>query len=181
MRVGHTGGMSLAHDLLTDAFGRVHEDLPAVVADLTREQLRWRPDPDANPVGWLVWHLTRVQDDHLAGVGQVSQAWTEEGYADRFGLPYPLEAHGYGQTRADVDAFDVPGPQLLVDYHDAVHRLTLRVLADLEAGGDDGFTRVVDFRWDPPVTVAVRLVSVVNDITQHLGQAAYLRGMLDRR
>jgi Protein of unknown function (DUF664) len=173
--------MSLAHDLLADAFGRVHESLPGVVADLSREQLRWRPDADANPVGWLVWHLTRVQDDHLAGVGQVPQAWTEEGYADRFGLPYPVEAHGYGQTRADVDAFDVPGPELLVDYHEAVHGLTARVLADLDARGDDAFARVVDFRWDPPVTVAIRLVSVVNDITQHLGQAAYVRGLLDRR
>ncbi|MEZ5094416.1 DinB family protein [Nocardioides sp.] len=170
--------MTLAHDLLTDAFGRVHDDLPTVVSGLTRDQLRWRPDDDANPVGWLVWHLTRVQDDHLAGVGQVEQAWTGLGYADRFGLPYPVEAHGYGHSSEDVAAFDVAGPDLLVDYHDAVHGLTLRVLDGLD---DPAYERIVDARWDPPVTAAVRLVSVVNDITQHLGQAAYLRGLLERR
>jgi hypothetical protein len=170
--------MTLAHDMLTDAFGRVHDDLPGVVADLTRDQLRWRPDADANPIGWLVWHLTRVQDDHLAGVGQVEQAWTAQGFAERFGLPYPVEAHGYGHTSEDVGAFDIAGPDLLVDYHDAVHRLTLRVLDGLD---DAGYARIVDARWDPPVTAAVRLVSVVNDATQHLGQAAYVRGLLERR
>jgi hypothetical protein len=40
---------------------------------------------------------------------------------------------------------------------------------------------VVDLNWDPPVTLAVRLVSVINDDLQHGGQAAYVRGMLPPR
>ncbi len=40
---------------------------------------------------------------------------------------------------------------------------------------------VVDERWDPPVTLGVRLVSVVNEVNQHVGQAAYVRGLLERR
>lgn len=171
-------GAATARALLIDAFGRVHEELPDVVGGLTREQLLWRPDAAANPIGWLVWHLTRVQDDHLAGVGGHEQVWTAGSWTERFGLPYPQRAIGYGQSSEEVGAFDVDDPALLTDYHAAVHEQTVRVVERL---GDADFDRIVDRRWDPPVTVAVRLVSVVNDITQHLGQAAYVRGLLDRK
>jgi len=170
--------MTTPKDLLRDAFERVHETLPEAVADLSVEELLWRPDPDANSVAWLVWHLTRVQDDHLAGVGEVEQVWTTAGWADRFGLPYPDEALGYGQSSEDVGAFVLPDARLLTGYHEAVHALTLRVVDELD---EAGLERVVDRRWDPPVTAAVRLVSVVNDTMQHVGQAAYVRGMALRR
>ena len=163
--------------LLLDAFGRVHEDLPALLDGLDEQALTWRPDADANPVGWLVWHLTRVQDDHLAGVAGVEQVHTSQGFAERFGLPYDTGDVGYGQSSEDVAAFRATTGDLL-DYHAATHALTEQVLEGL---GPDDYDRVVDDRWDPPVTAAVRLVSVVNDITQHLGQAAYVRGLLDRR
>jgi len=164
--------------ILADAFGRVHEAIPQLLDGLDRDALTWRPDPDANSIGWLVWHLTRVQDDHVADVGGIEQVYTAHGFADRFGLPYPASAVGYGQSSAEVGAFRVDGPDPLVAYHDAVHAMTLGVIDGLD---DDGYARVVDERWDPPVTAAVRLVSVVNDITQHLGQAAYVKGMYQRR
>ena len=47
-----------ATDILRDAFGRVAEDLPALLAGLDAETLLWRPDPEANSIGWLAWHLT---------------------------------------------------------------------------------------------------------------------------
>lgn len=167
-----------AVDVLRDAFNRVHDDLPGVVDGLSSDELLWRPDPEANHVAWLVWHLARVQDDHLAGVAELEQAWTGDGWADRFALPYPADALGYGQSAEDVGAFRLEDPSLLTGYHQAVHDLTLSVLDSLD---EAALGRVVDDRWDPPVTMAVRLVSVVNDISQHLGQAAFLRGLLDRR
>ncbi len=167
-----------ANEILLDAFGRVAELVPEVVRGLSVEELLWRPDPDANPVGWLVWHLSRVQDDHVAAVGEAEQAWTGEAWAERFGLPYPVGAVGYGHTSAEVAAFTLRDPELLTGYHEAVHRLTVRVVGGLDAGA---FERVVDRRWDPPVTAAIRLVSVVNDTGQHIGQAAYVRGMAERR
>ncbi len=168
----------LARALLLDAFGRVHEDLPAVVDGLTPEQLLWRPDPAANHIAWLVWHLARVQDDHLAGLSGREQVWTAGGWAERFGLPYRTHDIGYGQSSDQVGAFRLEDPQLLTGYHEAVHGETVRVV---EAMTEADFERVVDRNWDPPVTAAVRLVSVVNDITQHLGQAAYVRGLAERR
>jgi hypothetical protein len=168
--------MTSAQEILRDAFDRVHELVPSTVEGLTTDELLWRPDADANHLAWLVWHLSRVQDDHLAGVGEVEQAWG--GWAPRFGLPYPEGAIGYGQSSAAVGAFVLADPELLTGYHEAVHELTCSVLEGLS---DEDLGRVVDDRWDPPVTAAVRLVSVVNDVGQHVGQAAYVRGLIERR
>ena len=170
--------MTTATDVLVDAFTRVHDDLPGILDGLAPADLLWRPDADANSIGWLVWHLTRVQDDHLAGVTDRDQVWTADGWADRFALPYDVHAHGWGQSSDEVGAFSVDDAAVLVGYHDAVHHRTLEILASL---GDADYARVVDERWDPPVTAAVRLVSVVNDISQHLGQAAYVDGLARRR
>ena len=168
-----------ATSILLDCFDRVHEDLPALLEGLDEEALHWRADADANPLAWLVWHLTRVQDDHVAGVLDRKQVWTSQGFAERFALPYSTGDVGYGQGSDDVAAFRASAEDLL-DYHAATHELTVGVLEELGAT-EGAYDVVVDERWDPPVTAAVRLVSVVNDITQHLGQAAYLRGLLDRR
>jgi Protein of unknown function (DUF664) len=173
-----TGPVITAHDILHDAFGRVHESLPGLVEGMGVEDLLWRPDPEANPVGWLVWHLSRVQDDHMAELGGTEQAWTKEGWVSRFDLPYDTASVGYGQSSDEVGAFGVTDPSLLTGYHEAVHRLTESVLDGLDP---DDLSRVVDERWDPPVTAAVRLVSVVNDISQHLGQVGYVAGLARRR
>ena len=114
----------------------------------------------------------------MAGVGEVGQLWAEAGWSGRFELPYAEGAVGYGHTSQEVGAFRLSDPALLTGYHHAVHAMTLEVVGGLD---DVGFERIVDERWTPPVTAAVRLVSVVNDITQHLGQADYVRGLVLRR
>ena len=165
-------------ELLTDAYGRIREEVQGVVDGLTPEQLAYRVDGTANSIAWLVWHLTRVQDDHIAGVAGFEQVYNAQGWAERFGFPFPPSAIGYGHSSADVDAVRVDSPDLLVDYHEAVHAQTLRFLEGLK---EEELGRVVDERWDPPVTLGVRLVSVVSDDLQHVGQAAFLRGLLERR
>ena len=131
---------------------------------------------DANSIAWLVWHLLRVQDDHVADVAGTEQVWTAQGYAGRFGLPFDERATGYGQTAEEVGQVRVAA-DLLREYADAVTDATLAFLATV---GPDDLDRVVDERWDPPVTLGVRLVSVVDDDAQHLGQAAYVKGLLPR-
>ena len=161
-------------ELLIDAFGRIAEGVHDVVDGLDEVQLAHRPGPDANPVGWLVWHLTRVQDDHVADVAGLEQVWTAQGFVDRFGLPLPAADTGYGHSSEAVAQVRVEVAQLQ-EYAAAVHEQTLRFLHGLDA---EDLDRVVDDRWDPPVTLGVRLVSVVGDDSQHLGQAAYVRGLL---
>lgn len=165
-------------EVLADAFGRVRGTVHGAVGDLTTDQLAFRVDPAANSIAWLVWHLTRVQDDHVAEVADVEQVWTAQGWVERFDLPLEPMSTGYGHSRAEVAAVRVGSGELLTGYHDAVHQQTLRYLRGLT---DGELERVVDERWDPPVTLGVRLVSVVDDDIQHAGQAAFLHGITRRR
>lgn len=165
-------------DLLVDLLDRSRGNALAAVDGMSEEDLAWRPGPEANPVGWLVWHLARVQDDHVAALAGSEQVWTGQGFAERFALPYDEGDIGYGQTSEEVGALRVDADRLAA-YVEAVHA---RSVAWLRSGADGSidWTRVVDEHWDPPVTVAVRLVSVADDCAQHAGQAAYVRGLLGR-
>jgi uncharacterized damage-inducible protein DinB len=165
-------------ELLADAFGRIRGEVHGAVDGLTADELAERPDHAANSVAWLIWHLARVQDDHVAEVAGDDQIWTSQGWYERFGLPFPPEAIGYGDSPAEVAEVKVADPALLTDYYDAVHERTLAYVRDLT---DADLDRIVDKRWDPPVTLGVRLVSVLGDDVQHAGQAAFLRGILLRR
>jgi Protein of unknown function (DUF664) len=163
-------------DLLGDAFDRVREEVHHAVDGLTKEQLAYRVDGDANSIAWLVWHLTRVQDDHVAEAAGIEQVWTEDGWAGRFGLPFGRLATGYEHGTDDVAAVRAEA-ELLTGYHDAVFEQTSRYVKTLT---DADLPRVVDESWDPPVTLGVRLVSVISDDLQHVGQAAFVRGILLR-
>jgi hypothetical protein len=167
---------ALARDLLRDHFGRIRELVQENTDGLTEAIGTYRPDPDANTVDWLVWHAARVQDDHIADLAGVEQVWTAGGWYDRFGLPFEKSAHGYGQSSEEVGRV-VVAAEMLDGYHAAVHEATLAYLDGITA---DELARVVDTRWDPPVTAAVRIVSVIGDCLQHLGQAAYVRGLAER-
>ena len=161
-------------ELLQDHFTRTVESADAVLDGLTEEQLAHRPTPEANSIGWLVWHLARVQDDHVAAAAGLEEVHSAQGFVQRFGLPFEAHDIGYGHTTDDVAKVRADAA-LLGDYLHAVHAQTLAWLATLTPADLD---RVVDEHWDPPVTLGARLVSVVNDDTQHVGQAAYVRGLL---
>ncbi len=163
-----------AAELLVECFTRIRELVPTTLEGLSDEQLAVRPNGTGNSIGWLIWHLTRVQDDHVAGVADQPQVWVADGWRERCGLDLTTEDIGYGHSSAQVDTVQVP-LELLVGYHAAVAEQTERFVRSLSP---DDFERVVDERWTPPVTMAVRLVSVVSDCMQHLGQAAYVRGLL---
>jgi hypothetical protein len=162
-------------DVLTDGFERVQGVVHDTLDGLSAEDLAYRPNPDANSIAWLVWHLSRIEDDHVAHLLGVEQRYTADGWADRFGFPFDDAAHGYGQSSKDVAAVRVDGPELLAEYHDATHALAVSYCASVDAAELD---RVVDTHWDPPVTAGVRIVSVLSDCLQHAGQAAYIRGLL---
>ncbi len=113
----------------------------------------------------------------MAGVAESEQVWLTQGWVDQFAVPYDSLDIGYGQTPDQAHRLEVSG-DLLAGYYAAVHARTLEILGGLT---DPEFDRVVDRNWDPPVTAAVRIVSVVNDVTQHVGQVAYVRGLLNAR
>ena len=162
-------------ELLVDGFTRIKEGVHAAVEGLTPEQLAHRPAEGANSIGWLVWHLTRVQDDHVADAAGSDQVWTSGGFERDFGLPFEESETGYGATPDEVAQVRGLSAEQLTGYLDAVHA---RTVSWVEGLSPDDLDRVVDERWDPPVTLGVRLVSVVNDDQQHVGQAAYVRGLI---
>ncbi len=163
-------------ELLTDAFGRIQETVHEAVDGLTTSQLAARLDDDANSIAWLCRHLARVQDDHVAGAFGVPQVWLA--YGKRFELPFPPLDHGYGHSSEQVSQVTVSSGDLLTGYHDAVHEQTVALVAGIT---DADLPKVVDEGWDPPVTLGVRLVSVISDCLQHAGQAVFIRGILLRR
>jgi hypothetical protein len=163
--------------LLIDAFGRIRGVVHQVVGGLTPQELAYRLNGEANSIAWLVWHLTRIQDDHIADAAGTPQVWTSQGWAERFGLPFDPSDTGYGHDGEQVAAVRVESGDLLTGYHDAVYERTVDYVGALT---DDDLPRVVDESWDPPVTLGVRLVSVIADDLQHAGQAAFVRGLVHR-
>jgi hypothetical protein len=165
-------------DVLSDAFERVRGITHRTVEGLSRDALFFRPDDEANTIAWLVWHLTRIQDDHVADASGTEQIWTSQGWYERFALPFAPSATGYAHSSDDVAAVQVSSGDLLVGYYDAVHERTLAYVQTLVPADLD---RIVDESWDPPVSLGVRLVSVISDNLQHAGQAAYVRGIAERQ
>ncbi len=164
-----------AKDILTEGFGRVPDLVHTAVHGLTAEQLRWAPADGANSIGWLVWHLTRVQDSHLAELVDAEQIYLQDDWAAKFGRKPDPSDTGYGHSAAQAAEVTPSNAKVLEDYYGAVHDRTLSYVRGLT---DADLDRVVDEAWDPPVTLAVRLVSVIDDDAQHAGQAAYVRGLL---
>lgn len=162
-------------EMLADAFGRIRGVVDQVVDGLSPEQLSTRVSDESNSIAWLVWHLTRIQDDHVAEVAGTEQVYTSGGWVDRFGLPFDASDTGYGHTADEVAAVHVRSADIFTGYHHAVHDETIRYLKMLK---DADLGRIVDESYDPPVTLGVRLVSVISDDLQHAGQAAFVRGVI---
>ena len=199
--------LTAAQELLRDSFTRLIEHVDELTDGLTDEVASYRPTPQANSIGWLIWHSARVQDIQVCDIAKTladrrsdkprseangrsdkprseadgrsdkprseTDVWTRDGWVDRFGLDLPRDDTGYGHS-ADAVAKVRASAELLAGYYHAVHDMTLEFV---ETMTDADLDRIVDRRWDPPVTASARLVSIVDDCAQHLGQAAYLRGI----
>ena len=160
-----------AREILRDSFTRIIEHVDDLTDALTDEVSFYRPTPEANSIAWLIWHSARITDAQLAHITGAEQVWPA--WVDRFALDLPREDHGYGHRPEDVSKVRAPA-DLLHGYYHAVHKTTLEYIAGIT---ETELARVIDENWSPPVTVSARLVSIVDDCVQHLGSAAYLRGI----
>ena len=170
--------MTTSSELLIEAYERVGQIVHRVVDGMDEATLTARVDPEANSIAWLVWHLTRIQDDHLAHVAGREQVWTARGWVGRFALPFDASATGYGQTSDEIGQVRGVPAKVLAGYYDDVQAASTAYLRELT---NDELDRVVDTRWNPPVTLGVRLVSVLADDLRHAGQAAYVKGLIERK
>jgi hypothetical protein len=161
--------------LLLEMYGRIPPLAEAAVDGLDADGLAATPGPGTNSIGWLIWHLIRVEDHHLSELLDFPHEWVAGEWASGCGLAPDPTNTGYGHSPAEVAEVRPAGPGVLVGYLDAVDARAQGFLRSVTAADLDG---VVDRRWDPPVTLGVRLVSVADDCLQHVGQAAYVRGLL---
>ncbi|ORV89716.1 hypothetical protein AWC12_09975 [Mycolicibacterium iranicum] len=166
--------MDSARELLRDLFTRQVEHVDDLTENLTDDVALYRPTPEANTITWLIWHTARMQDAQVCDIAGMEQVWFRDGWVDRFGLDLPRDAHGYGHSPDEVAKVRAPAA-LLAGYYRAVHKLSLEYVASVS---EDELARVIDKRWTPPVTASARLVSIIDDAAQHLGQAAYIRGLV---
>ncbi len=164
------------HEVYVELFDRIPPLAEAAVDGLTTDQLVQAPADGANTIAWLVWHAARVQDHHVAEIMEMEQLWATGGFAEAFGLEPDPGNIGFGHGPDDVAAVRPESPDAILRYLGTVHERTQRLLAGLT---DSELDRIVDRSWDPPVTLGVRLVSIADDSLQHVGQALYVRGLLD--
>ena len=164
-----------AKDLMLEALGRIRSVLHRSLTDLMLDEIHRQPQAGANSIGWLAWHLTRVQDVSISGLAGLEQAWVSQGWHAKFDLAPDPDNDGYGHTPAQVAAFRAPTVQTLLDYHDSVQERSKTYVAGLAPADFD--RTLNEPQWQPLPTVGVRLVSVLSDNLQHAGQAAYLRGL----
>jgi hypothetical protein len=165
-------------DLLIDGLGRVEESMRMTLDGLSAEQLAFRPAEHSNSIAWLAWHLTRVEDDHVSDLADEPQAWIAAGWHARFNRPARKNDTGFGHGPKEVASIRPESPEVLLEYYAVVHQRSVDYISQLSCADLD---RIVDTGWDPPVTAGVRLVSVVDDTTQHVGQMAYIRGLIENR
>ncbi|HLW45589.1 MAG TPA: DinB family protein [Acidimicrobiales bacterium] len=163
-------------ELLIDQFERIRDAVYPAVNALSFEELTYRPDVESNSISWLVWHLTRVQDSVVSSLTGRESVWTADGWFDRFGLALDQTDTGYGHDPETVGKVTSAAKPLL-DYFEDVHQRTVDWLATLD---DAALSKVLDETSIPPSTVETKLNAVIADDFQHAGQAAYVRGLVQR-
>ena len=163
-------------ELLRDGYERVSKALERALGELHQDDLDQQPTPDCNSMGWMAWHLTRVQDHHIAALLGEEQLWISKGWHARFNRSPDSEDIGFGHSSEEVAAFRSPDVKTLLDYHRAVLERSKGYISNLSA--EDLDRELDEPQFQPLPTVSVRLVSVLSDNLQHAGQVAYVRGLL---
>ncbi|MFC0675879.1 mycothiol transferase [Brachybacterium hainanense] len=163
-----------ALEVLVDAAGRPVEAALALRPQLARDVLLAHPGGHDNSIAWLLWHAAREIDVQRAQLSGTQEVWTAQGFRERFALGEAGDGVGYGHTPEQARAIRIEDADLLLEHLAAV---TAELVAYLRTLTEADLDAVIDESWDPPVTRGVRLVSIIDDAAQHVGQAAYAAGM----
>ena len=161
--------------LVEQSLARIQAGFNRILEGLTEEQLVYRPSPTSNSIAWLLWHLTRVQDHHISDLLGEDQVWVSQNWCEKFNLPPDSTNTGYGHGPDEVAGIKGDA-QAFLGYYDAVFESSQRLLNNLSP--EDLDIELDAPRYNPLPTIGVRLVSIISDNTQHVGQAAYLRGLI---
>ena len=161
--------------LLLELYGRIPPLAARAVEGLNEEELCRAPSREPTRSDGLCGTWPECRTTTSQSCSAADQVWVGGDWARRIGLEPDPSNTGYGHSAEEVASVRPESSEVLLDYLDEVQR---RTTAMLEGLAPDDLDRVVDERWDPPVTLGVRLVSIADDSLQHAGQAAYVRGLL---
>ena len=166
-------------EMLIDVLSRSRERFDRAFDGVTLEQANTRPTPDlaprTNSLTWLAWHTAREIDLQISLMAGQEFVWFTGGHRERFALPLPDDTQDWRHTPEEAAQVVVDDLSVLTAYLDDAYALATAYLRSLTPETLDD---IVDDSWDPPVTRAVRLASVVDDAAQHSGQAIYTRRLL---
>ncbi len=163
--------MQMTVDILERARERFYDTLDQMTVD----EANTMPHPLIKSVTWLLWHDARVMDLQISELAKTETLWTSQGWKERFNLPLPDNTQDWIHTPEEAALVTIADKEILKGYFDAAYELTCDYLISVEESSLDD---VIDRSWDPPVTRRVRLVSTVDDISMHSGQAVYTRRLV---
>lgn len=169
--------MMIWQEIIMDIFDRIAAQLAQVLEGLTPEELNRQPSTGANTIGWMAWHLTRSHDRNMSELMKMEQLWISEGWYKRFNrAPDPSET-GWGHTIDEMKNFGAPDSMTIMKYHRSVlERIKDYIGNDLTEAVLEDESYSPTFRRSSPVYR--RITGVINDGLQHVGQAAYVRGLI---
>jgi len=161
------------NEFIEDALDKERQFLMEAVDDLTSQELSWRAGPEANPIGWILWHMLRVEDMWIQFfIQERTEIWERDGWNEKFGLP--TRDNGFGHTAEQVAGFPALDLSELLKYGEAVRAGTLEYLKGL---GPEDYNRVPRERR-PEMSVGAIFRQIVGEFYQHQGHIAYLKGLV---
>ena len=162
-------------EILKNCFNRAQEVLDKAVGDLTREEIAYRAGPEANPIGFILWHIRRVEDrliNHT--IRQSAQIWEEGDWHSKLGLPEDPKTTGFNFTKEQVDTFPVPELAELLSYQRMVRNATLSLIDGLD---DSEFDRPFHHGHEGDTTLVFLIGNTIVHVSQHAGQIDFIKGL----
>jgi uncharacterized damage-inducible protein DinB len=160
------------NEFITDALEKENGFLIDALDGLTADEMSWQPAPDANSIGWILWHMVRVEDMWIQFFAQFqTELWEAEGWHEKFGLP--TRDNGFGHTTEQVNNFPGVDLEQFLQYRAAVRASTLAYLDTLSP--DDMETVPRERR--PEMSLGAMFRQIIGEMYQHVGHIAYLRGL----
>lgn len=161
-------------DFILDTLDRMKNAVAAAVDGLSSQELTWRPGEEANSIGFTLWHQLRCEDAFVRGMIQGKpQVWVSEKWYEKLGLPENPQDVGYGYAAEQVAAFPVPELTDLLEYAEATRAQTVGYLKAMKA---ESLDKVIETPFGE-LTIGQVFAILLCEITQHIGQIAYLRGL----
>ena len=159
-------------EFIQGALDRIKQNMTRILTGLSPHELMWRPGPECNSIGLILFHQVRSEDSYVQGriLGQ-PQVWESEKWYQKLNMS--VSESGSGYTVEQIAAFPVPELKGFMDYSAAVRAHTLEYL---KGKSNDEFNKVVTTPRGE-TTIGALFITIIVHLAQHIGDISYLRGV----